>query len=58
MTRRPSRSVRRQLLLFRPRPPLPRWERLPDDIRRMTLPLIASLLRDALQAVSEASDER
>ena len=58
MTRRPSRRALHQLHFFRPRPKIPRWERLPDDARRKTLPLIASLLRTALQATKEASDER
>ena len=55
MTRR--RSLH-QLHFFRSRPKLPRWEGLPDDARRKTLPLIASLLRTALQAAKEESHER
>ena len=58
MTRRPSRRALHQLYFFRSRPKLPRWEHLPDDARRKTLPLISSLLRTALQAAKEASDER
>ncbi len=58
MSRRLSRRALRQLHLFRPRPQAPRWDRLPDDVRRKTLPLIASLLQAARQATKEASDER
>jgi hypothetical protein len=58
MTQRISRRVLRQLHLFRSRPQLPRWEQLPDDVRRTALPLVALLLRSALQASREANDER
>jgi hypothetical protein len=58
MTKRLPRRALRQLHLFRPRPQTPRWDRLPDESRRKALPLIASLLQAALQAMKEASDER
>jgi len=47
-----------QLDLFRPRPKRPRWDELPFDTRRKTLPLIALLLRSVLPTNKEASDER
>lgn len=58
MSLRPPRRRRRQLDLFRPRPHTPRWDRLPDDVRRKTLSLIASLLQAALQAMKEGGHER
>jgi hypothetical protein len=57
----PKRSARRHRLqfdLFRPRPQRPRWNRLPDEVRRKALPLIASLLQTALQAMKEGGHER
>lgn len=58
MPLRPPRCRRLQLDLFRPRPQSPHWNRLPDEVRRKTLPLIASLLQTVRQAMKEGSDER
>ena len=58
MSLRPPRRRRRQLDLFRPRPHTPRWDRLPDDVRCKTLPLIASLLQAVRQTMKEGSHER
>jgi hypothetical protein len=58
MTRRLSRRVPRQLHLFRPRPQTPRWDRLPNEVRRKALPLIALLLQTARQAMKEVRNER
>ncbi|TWT91729.1 hypothetical protein Pla108_42120 [Botrimarina colliarenosi] len=54
--RRPGSKIL-QLNLFRPMPKRPRWDELPLDTRRKTLPLLATLLRSALRS-KEASDER
>ena len=58
MVRRTPRRTLLQLHFFRPRPRVPRWELLPNDTRRKSLPLIASLLRQVLQAAKEVSNER
>lgn len=58
MPLRPLRRRRLQLDLFRARPQIPRWDRLPDEARRKMLPLIASLLQAARQAMKEGGHER
>jgi hypothetical protein len=60
-----SRDPRRliQLDLFRARPAIPQWARLPDDVQRKTLGLLARMLsghrqaRDAADHGREAGDE-
>jgi len=58
MPRRPPCHRRLQLDLFRPRPQSPRWDRLPEEVHRKTLPLIASLLQAVRQAMKEGGHER
>lgn len=58
MPLRPPRRRCLQLDLFRSRPQRPRWDRLPDEVRRKTLPLIASLLQAVRQTMKEGGHER
>lgn len=53
-----TRPTEKQLELFRPRNPRPRWRQLPTPVQRKTLTLLASLLRQTLAERREANDER
>jgi len=54
----PVHPTEKQLELFRPSTPRPRWRQLPTPVQRKTLTLLASLLRQTLVERREASDER
>ena len=54
----PKRLIEKQLELFRPPSPRPRWHQLPTPVQRKTLTLLASLLRQTLAERREANDER
>lgn len=54
----PVHPTEKQLELFRPRTPGPRWRQLPTPVQRKAMTLLASLLRQTLAERREASDER